>query len=266
MIPPFHPHYEVWAVVFVLGFGYWYTNSRIRIDIAPDAVPPTTIQWWQWYAALGLLWLVSDWPFHDIGEQSLFTIHMVEHIVLALVVPPMLLMGLPRWLADTTLGRAGVARVLRPLCRAVPAFAVYNTVLLTLHWPDAVELMVTDSRFHFLAHLILFGAACLVWMPVLSPTAAIPKLSRPMQMLYLFLLTLLPTVPASFLTFSSVPLYPVYGDAATLWGLTPVADQTIAGVIMKLGGGFLLWGTIAVIWFRWTTEERNRDELTPSRP
>ena len=73
-----------------------------------------------------------------------------------------------------------------------------------------------------------------------------------------------PTIPASFLTFSTVPLYPVYGDAALAFGPLAVADQTIAGVIMKLGGGLLLWSTIAVIWFRWTKQEREEWERLES--
>jgi putative membrane protein len=76
--------------------------------------------------------------------------------------------------------------------------------------------------------------------------------------------SLLPTVPASFLTFSSVALYPVYGDAALEFGLTAVADQTIAGIIMKLGGGLIIWITIAVIWFRWAAEEREWDKVESS--
>ena len=84
-------------------------------------------------------------------------------------------------------------------------------------------------------------------------------------MFYLFAQSLLPTIPASFLTFSTVPLYPVYGDAALAFGPLAVADQTIAGVIMKLGGGLLLWSTIAVIWFRWTKQERESGSVSSPR-
>lgn len=261
MIPAWHPHYDLWALIFILGVGYWYANARIRIHIAPGAPGPTRRQWWQWYLGLALIWLVSGWPVHDIGEQSLFTVHMFEHMILALAAPALLLMGTPRWLADATLGHPKVARLLRPLCKAVPAFVIFNTVFILIHWPDMVELMLTSELVHFGMHTLLFVSAFLMWMPVLSPTLAIPKLSRPMQMLYLFLQSLLPTIPASFLTFSTVALYPVYGSAATAYGLTAVSDQTIAGVMMKLGGGFLIWGTIAVIWFRWTSEEREWERL-----
>jgi putative membrane protein len=114
---------------------------------------------------------------------------------------------------------------------------------------------------HFVVHAGLFAAAVVAWMPVRSPTPALPRLRPPQQMLYLFFHSILPTIPASFLTFSSVALYPVYGDAALAWGLDPVSDQTIAGVIMKLAGGLLLWIAIAIIWFRWVAEERQWDQL-----
>jgi len=266
VIPAWHPHYDLWALVFVLGFGYWYANTRIRPHTAPGAPGPTRRQWLQWFGGLALMWAVSGWPFHDIGEQFLFTVHMVEHMVLALAVPPLLLMGTPRWLADATLGHPKVASWLRPLSRAAPAFVFFNAIFVLIHWPMMVEVMLTNEPAHFVLHAVLFGTATLMWLPVLSPTLALPKLSRPMQMLYLFLQSLLPTIPASFLTFSSVPIYPIYGDAAMAWGLTAVADQTIAGVVMKLGGGLLIWGTIAVIWFRWTSEERDWEELSVPVP
>ncbi len=264
LLPEWHPHFDLWLVIFVLAFGYWFADRRLRPLIAPHSAGPTRRQWWQWYSGVGFMWVVSGWPIHDIGETSLFTAHMVEHMVLSLVVPPLLLMATPRWLADATLGRPGVARLLRPLARPVPAFVIFNVTFIVIHWPDLVGWMLTNDPVHFSVHAWLFGAAALMWMPVLSPTPAIPKLTRPGQMFYLFAQSLLPTIPASFLTFSTVQLYLVYGDAAVAYGLTPVSDQAIAGIVMKLGGGFLFWITIAVIWARWTREEREWESLETS--
>ena len=261
MIPVWHPHYDVWALLLVLGVGYWYANSRLHPHLARSMPGPTRRQWWQWYLGLALMWLASGWPLHDIGAQSLFTAHMVEHMLLGLVVPPLLLMGTPRWLAEVTIGHPRVVKWTRPLARAVPAFALFNVTFILIHWPEMVDLMLTSELAHFSIHTLLFMSAGLMWMPVLSPTPAIPKLRRPGQMLYLFAQSLLPTIPASFLTFSSAPIYPIYGDAAMLWGLSAVTDQTVAGIVMKLGGGLIIWITIAVIWFRWTNEERGWEEL-----
>ena len=265
MLPPWHPHVGVWVVVLVLGFGYWYADRRLRLLVAPGSAVATRRQRWQWYGGVGLLWLVSGWPLHDIAETSLFTVHMVEHMVLALIVPPLLLMGVPRWFADATLGHPKVARVLRPLARPVPAFAIFNATFIAIHWPDLVGWMLTRELVHFSVHSWLFVVAALMWLPVLSPSSAIPKLGRPGQMAYLFLQSLLPTIPASFLTFSSVAIYPVYGDAALAYGLSAVVDQTIAGIVMKLGGGLIIWLTIAVIWFRWASQEREWEKSQSSQ-
>jgi putative membrane protein len=264
MLPPWYPHFDVWGIVFVFGYGYWYANHRLHRVVAPESPGATRGQQWSWYAGLGFIWLVSGWPIHDIGETSLFSVHMVEHMVIAFVVPPLLLIGIPRWMADRTLGDPRVARLIRPLARPVTAFVLFNVTFVAIHWPELVNWMLTNPFAHFGVHFLLFGVSILMWMPVLSPTPAVPRLPPPGQMLYLFMQSLLPTIPASFLTFSSVPMYSVYGDAATAWGLTAVTDQQISGVLMKLGGGLLLWSAITIIWFRWTKQEREMEQIEAS--
>ena len=79
--------------------------------------------------------------------------------------------------------------------------------------------------------------------------------------MYLFVNSLVPTVPASFLVFGNTPLYEVYASAPRLFGWSALLDQGIAGILMKLGGGAILWGTITVIFFRWYQEQRRWDAL-----
>jgi hypothetical protein len=74
-------------------------------------------------------------------------------------------------------------------------------------------------------------------------------------MLYLFAQSLAPTIPASFLTFGHALLYPVYGAFPRIWGISALNDQLIAGLLMKLVGGFILWGFVATIFFRWHARE-----------
>ncbi len=261
MLPAWSPHWDAWAVVAILVFGYWYAETRLRPVMAPEAQKATRSQWAFWLAGVVVIWLVSDWPIHELAEETLFTAHMFEHLLIGYVVPPLLFTGMPRWMADATLGNRYVAAILRPLARPVVAFFVFNATIVFVHWPEAVGWQNSNDLVHLGIHAFLFITGMLLWLPVFSPTQAIPRLRRPMQMLYLFLNTIIPTVPASFITFSREPLYPMYGDAALEWGLTPVADQTIAGIIMKIGGGLYLLGIIAYIWFRWTKEERQWDAI-----
>lgn len=259
--PEPHLHLDVLAIVVVLAVAFAYGEWRLRPLVAPHEPPARRGQWVKWYLGLGFMFAVSSWPIHDIGETALFSVHMVEHMVIVYVSAPLLLLGLPRWMADRTIGHPKVAPVLRPITRPVPAFVFLNVAMIAIHWPEAVRAMLTSDVAHFLIHLVLFVAALIAWTPVRSPTPALPRLSEPMQMLYLFCHSLLPTIPASFLTFSTKPIYPIYGDAALEWGITPLDDQTIAGVIMKIGGGLLIWGAIGVIWFRWVKRERDWDEI-----
>jgi putative membrane protein len=76
-------------------------------------------------------------------------------------------------------------------------------------------------------------------------------------MLYLFVQSLAPTIPASFLTFGRSPLYPVYETFPRIWGISAITDQLLAGLIMKIAGGLILWGFIAAIFFRWHARERD---------
>lgn len=260
--PSWHPHPGVWLVVLALGGGYAYVLRRVGPNAVPGGEPvATTRQKVFWYLGVALLWLVSGWPIHDIAEESLFIFHMIEHLVIALGVAPLLLLGTPRWLAGKLLRSERVLAILRQLSRPLIAFFLFNAVLAALHVPAVVELMVTSSSGHFVIHGVLFASASIMWMPVLSPLQEIPRLRPPLTMLYLFAHSLIPTVPASFLTFTIRPLYRHYAEAARLWGIDPVTDQAVAGLIMKLAGGLFLWIVIAVIWFRWYRQEQEWDAL-----
>ena len=261
MLPPYAFHFDVWAVLVILAGGYWWAERRIRLAAAPAADGASGRQWRSWYIGIFFMWLASDWPMHDLAEERLFTAHMLEHMIIGYVVPPLLLNGMSRWLADATLGSRFVLPWLKPLAHPVVGFFTFNIMLMIVHWPQAVTWQIETEVTHFLYHAVLFVTGVLMWLPVCSPTPAIPRLSRPMQMLYLFLNTLIPTVPASFITFSHVPLYPVYGDGPATWGLTLIGDQTIAGIVMKIGGGFLLLGRILSIWLKYNREEREWDAI-----
>ena len=96
---------------------------------------------------------------------------------------------------------------------------------------------------------------------MVSPLPELPRLSYPAQMIYLFVQTIIPTVPASFLTFASSPLYHYYTTVPRVFGLSALDDTRISGLIMKLGMGITLWSIIAVLFFRWSSKEER-----PERP
>nr|MDQ6911161.1 cytochrome c oxidase assembly protein [Actinomycetota bacterium] len=101
--------------------------------------------------------------------------------------------------------------------------------------------------------------------PVLSPLPEVPRAKPLLQMLYLFLQTVVPTVPASFLTFGSKPLYHIYETFPRLWGIPALDDQLTAGLIMKIGAGLFFWTVIAVIFFRWYAAEERKEKAERGR-
>jgi putative membrane protein len=260
-LPPFHLHLDVLSLVAVLAIGWWWAETRIRPLAAPGAAPATPGQRRAWYSGVVIMLIASGYPIHDLAEETLITFHMIEHMLIGYVVPPLLLVGLPRWMADATFAHPRVVGITRRFVTPVVGFVAFNSTVVLIHWPEAIAWQNSTEWAHLAIHVFFFLTAVALWMPVFSPTPALPRLSPPARIGYLFLNTIIPIVPASFLTFGHTTLYPSYGDAPLTWGLTPVEDQTIAGIAMKLGGAFLLFGINARIWFRWIGEERSLDQL-----
>jgi putative membrane protein len=251
-----HPHLDVWLLVVVLEGGYLLALRFLGPrHAAPGEVAASRGQVLAFTLGVTTIWVAADWPIHDLAERYLYSVHMVQHLLLSLVAPPLLLLGTPAWLARTLLRPAFVLRVVKRLSRPLPALLLFNVVIALTHWTAVVDLAARSEMAHFSIHAALFGTALLMWMPVVSPLMELPRLPYPGQMLYVFAQSLLPTVPASFLTFGSQPLYRVYAEAPRTFGISAITDQRIAGLFMKIVGGLVLWSVIAVLFFRWHAQE-----------
>ena len=206
-----------------------------------------------------LFWAVDGWPMQALSEH-LFSVHMLQHLLQAFVIPPLLLLGTPRWMADVLLRGRGVRRVVRRLGNPVTAGLVFNLVLLGTHAPPVIALQLESNLFHAADHLVLIASGLFMWMALYSPAPDVVKPLQPLpSMFYLFLMTLLPTIPSAFLVFGDATLYPAYQAVTRPWNVGVVDDMQVAGLIMKLGGGFYLWAIIAVKYFRWAGEQERAD-------
>ena len=239
----FHP--EVWLLIaFCLWLGY-YISRKIEVS---------QLQRTAYLAAVFCLWLASDWPLHDLSEDFLYSVHMIQHLLITFVVPPLLLLAIPEPLFQAVFGRQN--RILRRLTHPVVAGVAFNAFVAITHLVWVVNTAASNGVFHYLVHAVLFGLALLMWMPVCSPQPHY-RLGLPGQMVYLFCMSILPTVPAGFLTFAESPIYTAYSGA---FGIAATEDQQAAGLIMKLVGGLYLWGIIAVLFFRWSARQQAKDQ------
>jgi len=125
--------------------------------------------------------------------------------------------------------------------------------------PIFYEAALRNHNLHVFQHLVFLATAVLMWWPVLSPVPELARLPYPGQMLYLFLLGIPMSVTGALITLSDRILYPFYTAAPRVWGLTPLADQQIGGLLMWVPGGLVLWLAMTVVWFRWSGREERGD-------
>lgn len=254
------PHPEVWFLVLGVVALSLYVTRVIGPKVVPEGQPVLTrFQKVCLVAGILTLWLASDWPLHDLGEEYLFALHMTQHLLLSYIMPMLFLLATPAWLARLVVPAGSTAyRWLRRFSRPLVAGLVFNAVVVFTHWPTLVNAAVQNGPMHYAVHILVVSTAVLMWMPVLGPFPEW-RMASPAAVAYLFAMSLLPTVPASWLIFAEGSVYNAYDTAFRLWGFSVTSDQQTAGLIMKLVGGFYLWTIMAVIFFRWAYAQQSGD-------
>jgi len=210
-------------------------------------------------AALLVLLLSLNGPLHNLSDRYLFSAHMVQHLVLTMLFPPLLLYGTPAAVVRPLL-RVPLVRALgRTMTRPLAAGVVFVAPIALWHLPVLYEAALRHHAVHIVQHLVFLVTAVIVWWPILSPLPELPRTTYPVQMLYLFLLGIPMSVVGAFITLASRVLYPFYAAAPRIWGLDPLADQQIGGLIMWVVGGLVFWGAMTRIWFSWAREREEDD-------
>jgi putative membrane protein len=211
----------------------------------------------QFSSGMIVFWLASDWPLGALGAGYLASAHMTQFLLYTLVSAPLLILGTPEWLARRFTERLRIGKPVVWLGSSLMASGlIYNVILLSTHAPGTVELLRTNQFGSFLMDVVWVIAGVVLWLPVISPLPEGQAPSSAAKMAYLFVTTsVVAVIPASFLTFTSIPIYGIYELAPRIGSLTALEDQQLAGIIMKIATIPVIWSTIAVLWFRWTARE-----------
>ena len=248
----FQAHPEVWVLVVFL-VGAWLYAIRVIGPLSPEvrAGEPvlTRRQAGMFTGVIALLWLSSDWPIHDISEEYLYSVHMFQHMALSYFLPPLVLLATPVWLFRAILGSQRAGKVISWLAKPVIAGVLFNVVIMVTHIPAMVNQSVSNPVLHYSLHVAVVASSLLMWIPVVAPDPAM-RIGYGGRMVYLFLMSIIPTVPAAWLTFAEGVVYKQYDIAVRVWGLSVTTDQQIAGAVMKLGGSVFLWSIIVFLWFK----------------
>lgn len=249
-----HLHPDVIALIAVLLIGYWYAVTVWRTHI-PDAGRVPRQQVYLYLSGVFVIYIAAGSPIHDIAEKYLVSAHMTQHLLFTLVAPPLLLAGIPTWLYSALLTGRRTLPVARVVLNPLVAIFTFNMVLVITHLPHVVDYALREHWFHFGVHAVLVVTAVQMWWPIITRVPGLPSLSYPYQMAYLFVQSLVPSVIGAFITFSSTPVYTFYETAPRIWGVSPVEDQQMGAFVMKVVGSLIIWGFIAVAFFKWFARE-----------
>jgi putative membrane protein len=237
----------------LLGALYFYGIGplRRRRNLGPPAAR------WQIASFVGglIVLLVSlNGPMHDLSDYYLFSVHMVQHLLLTLLFPPLIILGIPGWLLRPVLQHPSVLRTARLLTHPLVAALLFTATIVVWHLAPYYDLMMRDHDVHIVTHLMFMVTATIMWWPVMSPAPELPRLPYGLGMLYLFLVGIPMQLVAALITLSGQVLYPWYAVAPRTWGLSPLDDQQLGGLLMWVPGGLWMFLAIGVLFFLWARE------------
>lgn len=194
-------------------------------------------------------------PLDDWSDEYLLSAHMTQHMLLMFVAAPLWLYGIPAWLlrplANNRITNAAGYAITRP----VAALVLSSAMVIFWHVPVVYNKALLSEPVHIVQHGMFLLAAVIAWWPVLGPLPSWPKLSDPLQCLYLFLYSLPGGLVGAAIVFAEVPMYDFYAGSPRIFGISLSMDQQLAGLMMWVGGSSLYFLWITAIFLRWGARE-----------
>ena len=216
------------------------------------------------YFGLGLvtMWVALETPIDTIADHSLDSIHMLQHVLLGFVAPPLMLLGLSPGMVERLVRIPGVRAITEP----VSAQVIAGVVMIAWHVPVLYDATLHSESLHVVEHLTFIAAGLVLYWPVLEATSAHSrwKMSPGAKLLYMLVATLPQDAVALALIFSRVPFYEYYAYAPRLVAsLTPLIDQTVAGAVLMIFGKATMVVAAIAVFARWFAADA---PVSPSEP
>jgi cytochrome c oxidase assembly factor CtaG len=200
-------------------------------------------------------------PLDELGDSYLFSAHMVQHLFITIVGPPLLLMGTPGWLLRPLWRNRTVFLIARVFTFPALAFFLYNADFWLWHAPPLYNATLENQGIHILEHVTFIVFGVLYWWPILSPSEELPRLSLGGQVLYIFLAGMPTVALGAGLTFLP-PLYAPYLAAPRIWGLSAAVDQQLGGLIMWIPGNIFYIVIISILFIRWMQKQDAKQQAS----
>jgi cytochrome c oxidase assembly factor CtaG len=254
----------VWLPAIV-ALVVWRSAVR-RVNRAHPANPVKPFRTWSWVAGVAVLLIALDSGLAAY-DTTLFSMHMIQHLLLTLVAPPLLLYAGPivlllrvsspetrrRWILPVL-----HSRVVRWLSFPVVAWVLFAAVMWGSHFSGLFDLALENEWVHRFEHVLYLFAALLFWWPVCGPDPSPWRMQPSVRVLYVGMQMPQNTFLALAIYAASTPLYAHYVTTVRSWGPTPLEDQQAAGGIMWLGGDLLFLAAIILLVHAWIKDDERR--------
>ena len=242
--------------VAVAAFLYWRRALTLRSRGAPVA------GWRQGLFGLGLLLFLAavvspiDW----LGEERLFSFHMLQHVLLGDLAALCVVAGLTGPVLRPVLALSAVER-LRFLAHPLVALPLWTANLFAWHLPGAYEAALGSGGLHALQHVCFFTFGALMWAPVVEILPGPMWFGTGWKLGYIVLVRLLETLLGNVFLWTGTVVYSTYERAERLWGISPLADQGLAGAVMMIEGSLVTIGALAWLFLKLAAEGELRQQL-----
>jgi len=242
--------------VALAAFLYWRRALTLRQRGAPVAA------WSQGVFGLGLaiFLLAVASPIDWVGENRLFSVHMLQHVLLGDLAPLCAVAGLTGPLLRPILQFGAIER-LRFLAHPLVALPLWAINLFAWHLPAAYEAALGSGGVHALQHLCFFTFGALMWAPIVEVLPGPMWFGTGWKLGYIVVVRLLETVLGNVFLWTGSVLYETYEHTPPLWGISPLADQGIAGGVMMIEGSLVTIGALAWLFLKLAAEGELRQQL-----
>lgn len=237
------------CAAFLVVYELMAGPLRRRWHLSPEG--PSLRERVSFWLGIAVVFVSLQGPLHELSDVYLFSGHMVQHLSITLLFPPLLILGIPAWMWAPLTDRPAIASIGRKLTHPIVAFSLSTSVLYLWHVPAMYEWALYDHDVHIVEHLSFMAVYVVMWWPAMSRLPAIPALTPGKRMVYLFLLTIPMKALGAIITVSDWVLYPYYATQPRVFGLDPISDQRLGGLIMWLPGGLVFWVTIGFVFFQY---------------
>lgn len=221
--------------------------------------PVKSAQTFAFLAGVFVMFLALVSPLDELGDSYLFSAHMLQHLFLTIVGPPLLLLGTPEWLVNQALGNRSIFQIAKVLTYPVVAFFLFNEDFWLWHAPPLYNATLENQTIHIIEHLTFIFFGLCYWWPIFSPSKKLPPLHIGGQILYLFLSGMPSVLLGAGLTFSP-PLYAPYIAAPRVWGISAATDQQLGGLIMWVPVSIFYIVIMSILFIRWMLQQEAQQQ------